>query len=221
MFVPNTQYSISIQDYETGVESAAAFGRLTYALVRVAARHRRRALHADEDKFFRGTFDGAHAALSCRSRPRRVPDAQRFPATQVTSPTPGPRPDGTTTVPSTFASDETESFSKWTWRAALDWDVSDENFVFASFETGFKSGGFFFSNDSQVFQPEELQAFTIGSRNRLLGGRLQVDAEVFYWSYDDQQVSTIMRDWRASRTSARATWATPQCRVSRSSPIGS
>ena len=32
LFVPNTQYSISIQDYRTGVESTAAFGRLTYPL---------------------------------------------------------------------------------------------------------------------------------------------------------------------------------------------
>jgi iron complex outermembrane recepter protein len=62
------------------------------------------------------------------------------------------------------------------------------------FETGFKSGGFFFSNDSQVFQPEEIEAFTLGSKNRLLDDRLQVDVEAFYWRYDDQQVSTIMRD---------------------------
>ncbi len=154
LFVPNTQYSISIQDYETGVESTAAFGRLTYAWsdslrVTVGARY------TDEEKFFRGTFDGAMRL--CLPVPiASCPDAERFPATQVTSATRGRRRDGTTTVPYTFASDETESFSKWTWRAALDWDVSDENFVFASFETGFKYGGFFFSNDSQVFQPEEL-----------------------------------------------------------------
>ena len=196
LFVPNTQYSISIQDYETGVESTAAFGRLTYSWsdslrVTVGARY------TDEDKFFRGTFDGA--LRLCPPVPTAAcPDAERFPVAQLTPPPPGPGTDRTVTVPFAIASDETESFSKWTWRAALDWDVTDENFVFASFETGFKSGGFFFSNDSQVFQPEELQAFTIGSRNRLLGGRLQVDAEVFYWSYDDQQVSTIMRDSRGA-----------------------
>ena len=196
LFVPNTQYSISIQDYKTGVESTAAFGRLTYALSE-SLRATVGARYTDEEKFFRGTFDGA--LRLCLPVPvASCPDAQRFPATQVTSPTPGPRPDGTTTVPSTFASDETASFSKWTWRAALDWDATNDNFLYASYETGFKSGGFFFSNDSQVFQPEELQAFTIGSRNRVLGGRLQVDAEVFYWSYDDQQVSTIMRDSRGA-----------------------
>ena len=196
LFVPNTQYSISIQDYETGVESAAVFGRLTYSWsdsLRFAVGAR----YTDEDKFFRGTFNGA--LRPCPPVPTATcPDAEPFPVTQLTPPTPGPGTDGTVTVPFGLASDETESFSKWTWRAALDWDLTDENFLFASFETGFKSGGFFFSNDSQVFQPEELEAFTLGSRNRLLGGRLQVDAEVFHWSYDDQQVSTIMRDSRGA-----------------------
>ena len=192
LFVPNTQYSISIQDYVTGVESAAAFGRLTYAwsdALRITAGAR----YTDEDKFFRGTFDGA--LRLCPPVPTAAcPNAERFPVTQLTPPAPGPGTDGTVTVPFKIASDDAASFSKWTWRAALDWDVTDENFFYASFETGFKSGGYFFSNDSQVFQPEELQAFTLGSRNRLLGGRLQVDAEIFHWSYDDQQVSTIMRD---------------------------
>jgi iron complex outermembrane recepter protein len=97
-----------------------------------------------------------------------------------------------------MASDETASFSEWTWRAALDWDATDDNFLFVSYETGFKSGGFFFSNDSQVFQPEELEAFTLGSRNRLLGRRLQVDVEAFHWRYQDQQISMIMRDSRGA-----------------------
>jgi iron complex outermembrane receptor protein len=193
LFVPNTQYSISIQDYETGVESGAAFGRLTYALTDTL-RATLGARYTDEEKFFRGTFDAALRV--CPPVPvASCPDAARFPATQVTPATPGFNPqDGTATVVFAIASDETESFSDWTWRAALDWDLTDDNFLYASFETGFKSGGFFFSNDSQVFQPEELEAFTIGSRNRLLDGRLQLDAEAFYWRYEDQQVSTIMRD---------------------------
>ena len=89
---------------------------------------------------------------------------------------------------------ETDRPRNRTWRAALDWDVTDDNFLFASVQTGFKSGGFFFSNDSQVFQPEELEAFTLGSRNRLFGDRLQLDVEAFHWRYKDQQVSTITLD---------------------------
>lgn len=192
LFVPNTQYSISIQDYETGVESLAGFGRLTYELTE-SMRATVGARYTDEEKFFRGRFDSA--LRFCLPVPAAAcPDAERFPATQVTPPQPGPGADGTTTVPFAIVSDEAESFSQWTWRAAFDWDLTDDNFLYASFETGFKSGGFFFSSDSQVFQPEELEAFTLGSRNRLADGRIQFDVEVFYWRYDDQQISTIMRD---------------------------
>jgi len=191
-FIPNTQYTMSLQDYDTGVESAAAFGRVTYEMTD-AVRATVGARYTDEEKFFRGSFQGFVRA--CPPVPiASCPDAERFPATQTTPVATGPGADGTFTVLFPIISDETESFSKWTWRAALDWDVTDGNFLYASFETGFKSGGFFFSNDSQVFQPEELEAFTLGSKNRLLDDRLQVDVEAFYWRYDDQQISTIMRD---------------------------
>jgi iron complex outermembrane receptor protein len=39
-----------------------------------------------------------------------------------------------------------------------------------------------------------IEAFTLGSKNRLLDDRLRFDVEAFYWRYEDQQVSTIMRD---------------------------
>ena len=195
LFVPNTQYSMSVQDYDTGVESIAGFGQLTLSWTD-SLRTTIGARYTDEQKFFRGSFDGA--VRFCFPLPTAAcPEAERFPVTQLTPPVPGFNPaDGTTTVPSRIDSDEAESFSKWTWRAALDWDVSDRSFLYLSYETGFKSGGFFFSSDSKVFQPEELGAFTLGSKNRLLDGRLQLDVEAFHWRYDDQQVSTIMLDSR-------------------------
>ena len=191
LFVPNTQYSMSVQDYDTGVESAAAFARTTFELTE-ALRATVGARYTDEEKFFKGTFDGA--VRLCLPPGAACPTAARFPVTQLTPPEPPFPPDGTTTSLSRIEADETESFSKWTWRAALDWDVSDRSFLYLSYETGFKSGGFFFSSDSKVFQPEELEALTLGSKNRLLDDRLQLDVEAFHWRFDDQQVSTIMLD---------------------------
>jgi iron complex outermembrane receptor protein len=195
LFVPNTQYSMSVQDYDTGVESAAAFGQLTFELTG-GLRATAGARYTDEKKFFRGTFDGA-VRLCLPPVVGACPDLERFSVTQLTPPPADLDPsDGNLTVLSRIDSDEVESFSKWTWRAALDWDAGEGSFFYLSYETGFKSGGFFFSSDTQVFQPEELAAVTLGSKNRLLDDRLRLDVEVFHWRYDDQQVSTIMRDSR-------------------------
>jgi iron complex outermembrane recepter protein len=205
LFVPNTQYTMTVQDYDTGVASTAAFGRLTYELT-PSMRGTLGARYTHEHKFFEGSFESS--VRLCPPVPiARCPNAARIPVTQVTPVVTFPdgalnaipqfNPlDGTLTIGFRLLADETVNFSNWTWRAALDWDFTKQNFVYASFETGFKSGGFFFSSDSQVFQPEHLKAYTLGSKNRLLADRLRIDVEVFHWLYDDQQVSTITQDSR-------------------------
>jgi iron complex outermembrane recepter protein len=205
LFVPNTQYTMSVQQYETGVESAAAFGRLTYELTR-SLRATLGVRYTHEDKFFDGSFESS--VRLCPPVPiARCPDAARIPVTQVTPVVTFPEGalnaipefnplDGTLTIGSRLLADETVSFSNWSWRAALDWDVTQQSFLYGSFETGFKSGGFFFSSDSQVFRPERLEAYTLGSKNRLLADRLQINVEAFHWRYTDQQISTITQDSR-------------------------
>jgi iron complex outermembrane receptor protein len=190
-FVPNTQYTLSVQAYDTGVESAAAFGELAFPLAE-SLRATVGARYTHEEKFFRGSFS---SSLRICVAPAGCPGLERIPVTQVTPLSPdGDGSDGVITNVFSIVSDETETFENWTWRAALDWDLTEDNFLFASVQTGFKSGGFYFSNDSQVFQPEELEAFTLGSRNRLLDDRLQLDVEAFHWRYEGQQVSTFARD---------------------------
>ncbi len=203
-FVPNSQYNMSIQSPQSGVESAAVFGRLTLEVTRdfratIGARY------TQDDKFFKGSFEGFNRL--CPPVPTaQCPNATRFPVDRLTAPLTFPSPtasnavpvfnplDGTLTVGFRVRSDEQKSFSRTTWRGALDWDVGEEHFLFASYETGFKSGGFFFSNDSQVFEPEELGAFTVGSKNRFLDNRVELNVEAFHWLYQDQQISSITLD---------------------------
>jgi iron complex outermembrane recepter protein len=205
VFVPNTQYTMTVQQYETGVESAAAFGRLAYELTQ-SLRATLGVRYTAEDKFFDGSFESS--VRVCPPVPTaRCPEAARIPVTQLTPVVTFPHGalnarsefnplDGTLTMGSRLLADETASFSNWSWRAALDLDVSEQSFLYGSFETGFKSGGFFFSSDSQVFRPERLEAYTLGSKNRWLADRLQVNVEAFHWRYTDQQISTITQDSR-------------------------
>ena len=69
--------------------------------------------------------------------------------------------------------------------------MSDRNLLYASVETGYKAGGFFFWSDYNVFQPETITAYTVGSKNRFLDNKLQLNAELFYWKYHNQQISHL------------------------------
>ena len=80
-------------------------------------------------------------------------------------------------------------FRKTSWRAGAEFDIGPANMLFATVGTGFKAGGFFPSATApnNSFDPEELTAYTIGSRNRFRDNTLQVNLEGFYWRYDDKQ----------------------------------
>jgi iron complex outermembrane receptor protein len=106
--------------------------------------------------------------------------------------------DGTVTVGFRILAAEVETFARTTWRTALEYDLAERALLHASFETGFKSGGFFFSNDDQSFQPEYIGALTLGLKSRLLENRLQANVELFDWRYRDQQVSKISVDSRGA-----------------------
>lgn len=85
-----------------------------------------------------------------------------------------------------------QSFEKVTWKAGLEFDVGLDSLLYANVATGIKSGGFFVAAPpDNTFEPEELTAFTIGSKNRFLDDRLQLNLEAFYWDYKDQQISFV------------------------------
>jgi iron complex outermembrane recepter protein len=97
------------------------------------------------------------------------------------------------------------------WRIGAELDLSDDNLLYATITTGHKSGGF---NDTVLnpdfddtqpegpnnprhlqplqFQPEEVTAFEIGSKNRF--GNAIVNASAFLYDYKDQvfQVLTVI-----------------------------
>ncbi len=200
-YLVNAQYNISTQVFETGTESVAAFGRLTYELTdtfRLTAGGR----YTIDDKIFKGTLSSFNKL--CLPIPTaRCPAAQQFPYnaglptfTRVGSaavPQANPA-EGTLVVGTFIDSNDSAKFKRFTWRAGVEWDIAPQSLFYASYETGFKSGGFFFSNDARVYRPETIKAFTVGSKNRFLDNRLQLNLELFHWRYTDQQISHTTQD---------------------------
>lgn len=103
----------------------------------------------------------------------------------------GPAGPGTTTVTRTanaiFKNDR--NFHKVTYRGAVEYDIAPASMLYASVETGFRSGGFNTAVGLETFQPETLTAYTLGAKNRFFDNRVQLNIEAFYWKYQNQQVA--------------------------------
>ncbi len=86
-------------------------------------------------------------------------------------------------------------FEFFTWRAAVDYEITPENMVYASYSKGAHSGGFgsgaFAANAAggsfTTFDEETVDAFEIGSKNQFFDGRLRLNIAAFYNRYEDLQ----------------------------------
>ena len=78
------------------------------------------------------------------------------------------------------------------WRAGIEYDLSDDNMLYAKVSTGHKSGGFNDSFDGspipETFSPEKLLVYEIGSRNSfdMFGRRGVFNLTGFYYDYTIQ-----------------------------------
>ncbi len=80
-------------------------------------------------------------------------------------------------------------YSEVTYRAGLEWDWGPSNLLYATYETGYRAGGVDLSLASPTYDPEYIDSYTIGSKNRFFDNTLQLNLEAFLWKYDGQQVT--------------------------------
>lgn len=94
--------------------------------------------------------------------------------------------------------DDKVDFQAETGRLVLDWmpdtDITDSTLIYASYSRGYKSGGF---NSPEVdftpppYDPENVNAYEIGTKNTFAGGRGLLNASLFYYDYEDYQISKL------------------------------
>ncbi|PHR61858.1 MAG: TonB-dependent receptor [Robiginitomaculum sp.] len=82
---------------------------------------------------------------------------------------------------------ETISYNEPTYRATLEKDISENSMMFANYSHGYRAGGLEPTGNS--YDPEFINAYTLGIKNTLLDGTLRLNAEAFWWDYKDQQIS--------------------------------
>lgn len=79
------------------------------------------------------------------------------------------------------------SFDSFDPRISLDYKVTDDIFVYASYTTGFKSGGFNYGNVGNPFLPEDITAYEAGIKSSWFDKRLTVNISGFYYDYTNIQ----------------------------------
>ena len=77
-----------------------------------------------------------------------------------------------------------ESWTHVDWKLGLEFDASAESLLYGNVQTGYQPGTFDVFPDTTT--PEsELLAFAAGARNRLLNNQLTLNAELFFYDYDN------------------------------------
>jgi iron complex outermembrane receptor protein len=112
--------------------------------------------------------------------------------TSIPAPRPGFRCLASNTTIFTGATFDTAEFEKFTYRVGADYQLTPDNMFYASVATGFSSGGF---NGSQTaaalgrstFEPQNVRAFEVGSKNRFADNRVQLNLAAFYNRYTGLQ----------------------------------
>ncbi len=105
-----------------------------------------------------------------------------------------------------------QQWGELTGRAAINWtpklDFTDQTLVYGSYGHGYKAGGanppgaellvntVGFDTGRPIhpltFKPEFIDAFELGSKNTLLDGTLTLNGDIFYYNYENYQISEIV-----------------------------
>ncbi|MFM5886333.1 MAG: TonB-dependent receptor [Novosphingobium sp.] len=101
------------------------------------------------------------------------------------------------TGPNQLWQDRKATFSAWTGRAVLDYNITPDNLLYFSYSRGYKSGGInpplsVGFGVPEAFTPEYVNAFEVGSKNSFNNGQIQLNLTGFYYNYKDLQLSRIV-----------------------------
>lgn len=163
-------------DQNNDVTSAAIFGQLRWDIsdsigLTLGARYTR-----DEKDFSLAVANTIDAATEARIK-AAIPNARiaLSPATAE------------------FSAEASETFSEFTPEVTVDFQVSEQAFLYAKWSTGFKSGGFvgLGANASQAtrpFQPETVLNQELGFKGDLFDRRLRLNANIFLMDFEELQL---------------------------------
>ncbi|MEI9988590.1 MAG: TonB-dependent receptor [Rhizomicrobium sp.] len=98
-----------------------------------------------------------------------------------------------------FTTNQKKGFGGPSARFGLNYEFEPDQRVYATYNRGYKSGGFFggYAGDlSQVapYQNETVNAYEVGYKGMFLDDTLRFNAAAFYYDYQDMQVYTMVQE---------------------------
>jgi iron complex outermembrane receptor protein len=96
-----------------------------------------------------------------------------------------------------FRLDNSKDFSSVSGRLGLQYRLNDDANLYASYNRGYKSGGFFGGQtvepaDLAPYDDEKVDAYEVGAKTEWLDKRLRANVSAFYYDYQDLQVYTLI-----------------------------
>lgn len=86
-------------------------------------------------------------------------------------------------------------YGDWAGRLGLDWRITENTLVYASYNRGIKGGNWTLSADVEAedFQHDEetLHSYEVGIKTDLLDGTLRLNTTAFYYDYEDYQAFSL------------------------------
>jgi iron complex outermembrane receptor protein len=100
--------------------------------------------------------------------------------------------------------DYDEDFSRFDYKAGIEYDLTDSAMLYAVTQTGFQPGTFngYASTPSlsNAVKSADMTAYSAGIKSRWLDDRLQVNNEVFYYDYNGLIISAYNTNINATQT---------------------
>ena len=125
-------------------------------------------------------------------------------------------------------------FKRTTGRLAAEYSLNKNQLLYLSYSTGFSSGGFngsqtaLITEATRTFNPQEVAALEVGSKNRFLNNTLQLNVAAFMNRYKDQQeqrqvavgLTTTSLLFNAAKSKANGLELESEWRVTRNFTLG-
>ena len=84
-----------------------------------------------------------------------------------------------------------QNVNNFQYKVGFEFDAAEQSLLYGHVSTGFKQGGISPTFPPTPFEPEELLAVEVGSKNRLLNNKLLLNLSIFNYNYKNYQFSSF------------------------------